>query len=161
MLGYLLGFIKNGNGKNRVIKTKTLQDFIETLKKRNSASSVYAEIYKEITGCLEFEKNGRSKEIFTYFVEFSFLAKNEKGQRIIFLEKYKNMIEPAGDVFESKNFLNILEVTKSILLKIKKESFDSRIYLIVPEEEKFISEDYKNIMEKFNELPSFLEGVFL
>jgi len=173
----LIGFV------NGTVKKETLRDFIEALKKENSAV-VHAEITKTATGCLNLGENGQPLEIFSYFVSLSF--KNEKDETILFSIKYDNLedkkiignivfstkyemedkkiIEPAGNRFQLNNFFHFLEVAKNLLQKIKTEAPRSQIKIMIPKKEKFIGADYKIIkviVRKFNRLPSSRRCFFL
>jgi len=174
----LIGFVHD------TVKKETFQDFIEALKKENSAIVVRAEVTKTAIGCLSSGENGESLEIFSYFVSLSF--KNEKDENIIFSIKYdrledkkivgniifstkyemgdKKIIEPAGNRFQLNNFFHFLEVAKNLLQKVKMEVPRSQIKIMIPKKEKFIRTDHKIIkvmIKKFNRLPSSRRYFFI
>lgn len=179
----MLALLKLIGLSNGIVKKENLQDFIIALKKENSAS-VFAEITKTATGCINSGENGQPLEIFSYFVSLSF--KNEKDETILFSIKYdrmenkkiigniifstkyeiedKKIVEPAGNRFQLGNFFHFFEVAKDLLQKVKMESPRSQINIIIPKKEKFTEKDYKIIkivVKKFNRLPSSRRCFFM
>ena len=158
MLEFLLGFIKNRNEKYPIIDIKTLEDFIEALKKEN-CMWVKVHIVKRGTGCSEVKDNDLGTENVSYFTKLS--SKSNNGKILAFSVEYGKMTEPFSDTFEIKNFTKVFEDALMIIEKIKKEIPSIDPWLIIPKQRCFRSDDYKKLNLLLNSLPSFQKVFFI
>lgn len=130
------------------IKISGLEEFIKFLQKGN-CSVLRAEIKRKAIGCGNFKESGGNEETFSYAIELS--AKNNKGQRAIFVKDLENDIESAGDVIcDTCHMLNVVAAEKELIEKIKKIVTDIEVWMIVPKKDLFNNGGYEKILQAMN-----------